>query len=161
MCNKGDVVNLSLGAYCVDCTTESIQTAGLIQEIAKLEIFVVIAAGNDDGETIKAFPACVQGPAGFEKFVRTVGAVDNGGICTRYSNFGPEVELVEAGTNVLSTYYKQSRNGKWQYCLMTGTSMSAAVVSGVIHATRGGYVTAPTMCAEGLPVGNYQIAKTH
>ena len=48
------------------------------------------------------------------------------------ANYGAEVDFVAVGTNVFSTY-KKNATGQWQYMVASGTSMAAAVISGVAH----------------------------
>ncbi len=84
---------------------------------------------------MKACPDALDGTGSIDLF--TVGAVDCNIICAPYSNYGAAVDWVAVGTNVFSTYlYDTQRQHNWTYRVVNGTSMAAAVISGVIHASN-------------------------
>jgi subtilisin family serine protease len=83
----------------------------------------IVAAGNsnkDIGKTL-FYPASY----GY-KNITVVGALDADGTKADYSNYGKYVTHWEIGTNITSTCPNNS------YCIMSGTSMSCAIVSGKI-----------------------------
>lgn len=59
----------------------------------------------------------------------SVGAVNRNRNLAGFSSFGPDLDLVAPGEEVLSTYMLESPN---QYTRLSGTSMSAPYVSGAI-----------------------------
>jgi thermitase len=79
---------------------------------------VVVASSGNNGA-----PACEQ-PAASEGLI-CVGAVDDNGVKTSFSSFGPGLAITAPGSEVLSTY---TGNG---YTRISGTSQAAPHVSGV------------------------------
>jgi hypothetical protein len=127
------VINLSLAAYPVsDCENAVDEMKETLENAAKKN-WVVIAAGNDKGDAIESLPGCITGPN--DGNLLTVASVNCNETCAvDYSNFGAPVDWVAVGTNVFSTSRKDA-SGNWTYRVVQGTSMSTAVISGVIHAT--------------------------
>jgi len=142
-----DVVNISMGAMNKDsCEDQSSGVRLAIERLASKKVYIVMSAGNDNKKVSKYFPACING-----ENIYTVGAMDcNVDKCSGYSNYGNnQVDWMAVGTNVLSLWPrpKNCENcdvdsagqciNELVYVAMSGTSMSAAVVSGVIHANEG------------------------
>jgi len=151
---KGDVINLSLGAYDIDlCDPSKSQykeLRNMLTDLAKKTLYVVIAAGNEGKDAGNSLPGCINHPNIF-----TVAAMTCNEICADYSNFGsPPVDWIAVGSDVLSTYKGST------YRIMTGTSMAAAVVSGVVHA-NGGAPDAGIKKDCGTPSKNYKYAIVH
>jgi subtilisin family serine protease len=125
---RGDVVLMSLGSGAIEnCENSDPIIRNMIQDLGNDQIFVVMSAGNDSQMANQNLPGCVNG-----QNVITVGAVDFectslGGLAT-YSNFGtPSIDFLAPGTNVFSSFPNN------QYQVMSGSSMSAALVAGLIH----------------------------
>ncbi|MDZ7647262.1 MAG: S8/S53 family peptidase [Cytophagales bacterium] len=94
--------------------------------------FVVMSAGNNYGEAGESMPGCWSN----RNRLITVGSVNCNKSCALYSNAGAEVDFVTVGTNIFTIKPKVDTAGlitQWGYGLGTGTSMSAAVVSGLIY----------------------------
>lgn len=92
----------------------------------KKGVFVVIAAGND-GWCVDDALLYPHPKGGHAKNVIHVGATDNKGMPTFFTNFGKtSVDLFSPGMDI----YSLARGGK--FCYMNGTSMAAPVVSGVV-----------------------------
>lgn len=87
-----------------------------------------MASGNNGGNASESLPGCLDG----ERNLFTVGSVNCNQTCADYANFGSSVDWVAVGTDVFSTSLKDA-SGFWTYRVASGTSMSAAVISGVIH----------------------------
>lgn len=100
-----DVINLS---FCGIGNSSILEYA--VQEAIANNIVVIVAAGNDGGD-VNAYM-----PANIEQAI-TVGAVDDQGEITKYSNTGIAVDIV--------AYEGYSDGDEW----VTGTSVSAAYVS--------------------------------
>jgi hypothetical protein len=123
-----DVLNLSLG-----CATDDGQPP-LVLEAAlatlRPETVVVAAAGNKSDAPDGTAPAPVF-PAALENVV-AVGALDGAALAT-FSPDEPWVDVYAQGVDVRSTYGGADRGtsvlGSW-----TGTSFSAAIVSGAVAA---------------------------
>ena len=128
---------MSLGDYDIlnQCNTAEIPDLLTTLENAAIKHFVVMASGNDGGDVMNSIPGCINGRPG-TKLV-TVAAVTCGKQCALFSNYGEPVDWVAVGTDVFTTYLKDQATGNWTFMVASGTSISAGVISGVIHA-RGG-----------------------
>jgi subtilisin len=118
----GDVVNISLA---LDEPSDILQ-----QEITKLAtagIYVTIAAGNDTDDAANFSPANINGTNIF-----TVSAIDSLNRFAKFSNYGNDViDYAAPGVRVLSTYL----GGR--YAKMSGTSMAAPHVAGLLLINKG------------------------
>jgi hypothetical protein len=129
---KGDVVMMSLGSFEIaNCENSNPQLKQAIEHVADLGIFVVMSAGNDEGDAMRNSPGCISGPNIF-----TIGSIDSscadGTIgCSEFSNFGPNVDWVVPGDNIFSTFPGD------EYAIQSGTSMSCALFAGIMLATDG------------------------
>ncbi len=120
----GDVVNLSLGAYepgNTNCYYPGIKKA--IERITSGNVFVTLSAGNDAGNAECNRPGCINGINIF-----TASSMNADSTCAFYANFGSPVDFVTVGTRVFSLW----QNG--QYRMASGTSVSSAIMAGIIHA---------------------------
>ncbi len=119
----GDVVNMSLGVFSLTpCDQFSPILNASIINLGNIGIWIVMAAGNDASNATFSHPGCLNGDRIF-----TVGAIDCANVCAPFSNFGSNVDYVTGGVNILST----SKNGTYE--VLSGTSMSAPVLSGILH----------------------------
>ncbi len=110
--NEMHVVNMSLGTS-VDIPSfreavQRVNAAGIVQ---------VAAAGNTGGSVVY--------PAAYPEVI-AVSATDQNNQIASWSSRGPEVDLSAPGVNIYSTYKGSS------YKALSGTSMSAPHVSGVV-----------------------------
>ncbi|OWY24642.1 peptidase S8 [Sphingobacteriales bacterium UPWRP_1] len=129
----GDVVNMSLGSYPVlNCENANPALRDAIQALGNAGTHVVIAAGNDAGNANLSIPGCINGTK-----IYTVASITCSNTCSNFSNWGtPAVDWVAVGSDVYSTY----KGGA--YATMSGTSMAAPVVAGIIHSKNGAPVSA-------------------
>ncbi|OWY21527.1 peptidase S8 [Sphingobacteriales bacterium UPWRP_1] len=136
----GDVVNMSLGSYPVlNCENANPALRDAIRALGNAGTFVVIAAGNDAGNANLSIPGCINGTK-----IYTVGSITCSNTCSSFSNWGtPAVDWVAVGSDVYSTY----KGGA--YATMSGTSMAAPVVAGIIHSKTGAPVSAGNVICGG------------
>ncbi len=118
------VINLSLGTFANSLLLQEATFYAYTQGVA-----LVGAAGNNGSSTI-VYPAKYD-------WVLAVGATDNTDSRTSFSNYGPELDLMAPGENILSTlptysdFYLQEVWGKnSMYDSLRGTSMAAPHVAG-------------------------------
>jgi serine protease len=123
------VINMSLGADAPCSASPSTQAA--INDAVAAGVTVVVAAGNSAMDASGSMPASCIGPI-------TVAASDaRGFLVTRYSNFGPRVDIMAPGGDV-----RRDDNGDGDpdgvlstvqggYAYYNGTSMAAPHVAGV------------------------------
>lgn len=112
--NLAEIINLSLGS------TEKTQTLeDAIQRAADNGVIIIAASGNNGDEIL--FPANDQNTI-------AVGAIDQDYSLASYSNYNDVPDILAPGTNIYSTTYN---NDSFNYDYMTGTSMSAAYISGI------------------------------
>lgn len=133
---RGDVVSMSLGAMVNNCANFGIKNQ--IRLLTNKGAFVVVAAGNGpefigvDASTY--LPACVNGDKVF-----TIGSMDLGFTSDPYSvafsefsNFKtPPIDWLVPGNYIFTTYPDN------EYAVMQGTSMSTALMAGLLHLTNG------------------------
>lgn len=113
-----DVISLSLGT-----TKKSQLLESLMEKAQKAGITVVAAAGNSGPSSPVAFPAAYDG-------VIAVGAVNERLEISQFSSRGPEMKFVAPGVKV-----KGARSGGG-YVEMSGTSMAAPIVAGVVASMK-------------------------
>jgi thermitase len=114
------VINLSLGGSVPSATLQASVDAAVERGC------VVIAAAGNAGSTDRHYPAACPNAI-------AVGASTPADLRASFTNYGPWVDLAAPGTNLLSSYptYPVSMGSGGMYRLMSGTSMSTPVVSGV------------------------------
>ena len=153
-----DVVNMSLGRVKNgnSCTWGGKMDNLIIHRLATLKkVFVVMSAGNRAEESINNYPGCLEG-----EFLFTVGSVASvlgetapNFTYSSFSNYGtPPIDWLATGEYVFTTYLNDS------YMLVSGTSMSAALVSGILY----GKEAAPDILStiqRGGTGPNYNVAK--
>jgi len=112
------VINLSLGVL---EGKQSADVNAIVSDLVQRGFPVVVAAGND-GED-----ACQHAP-GANTHAITVAAIDRQDRRPAFSNFGRCVKIFAPGARVYAANAASDR----QFTVRDGTSMSAAIVSGVI-----------------------------
>ncbi len=134
--NPAKIVNLSLGGSGACTTTEQ----DAINAITAAGTVVVVAAGNDDSDSVSSAPGnCTN--------TINVGATTRRGGKTTYTNVGEEVDLSAPGgssssangpiNTIITTIQNKTiglvtDNSTAAYATVQGTSFSAPLVSGVI-----------------------------
>jgi hypothetical protein len=148
LANPGDIVNMSIGAewqgassinYCSNPNGNLNKVLKQIVNLAtKKHVYVVIAAGNEAIKSEDYFPGCYV-PTSTNDSTITVASIkttfdfQQGIYLTPvYSNFSsfksPTIDFVSPGEEMFSTFPGNS------YRVMSGTSMSTALMAGIIHA---------------------------
>ena len=113
----GEVVNMSLGS---DTISPSLDNA--VRTLADEGILFAIAAGNESEQASLSSPGRVNHPNVF-----TVSAVDSLGRFASFSNFGNDVvDYAAPGVHIISTF------SKGRYAILSGTSMAAPHVAGIL-----------------------------
>lgn len=110
--NGAQVINCSWGG-----NGASSYEFDVVQAALEMGSVIVAAAGNDNQEGVY-YPAAYEG-------VIAVGAFDQSGSKSSYSNYGYEIDVMASGSSVRSTTFKNAYNFK------TGTSMATPFVAGL------------------------------
>ncbi|WP_234733177.1 S8 family serine peptidase [Tellurirhabdus bombi] len=113
----GDVVNISIGGEGYSSSLERV-----VKAAADKGILFAIAAGNESKSASDYSPASINHPNVF-----TVSAMDQNDTFASFSNYGPDVDICAYGVRIRSTY----KNG--QYATLSGTSMAAPHVAGLLY----------------------------
>ncbi|HEY2722208.1 MAG TPA: S8 family serine peptidase [Chitinophagaceae bacterium] len=115
--SAGDVVNMSLGADSISSILDQ-----QVKNTALRGVYITIAAGNDGKPASDYSPGRANGSNIF-----TVSAIDSLDNFASFSDYGNDVvDYAAPGVHILSTYI----GGKYAY--MTGTSMAAPHVAGLL-----------------------------
>ena len=125
--NKKIVINMSFGGKASAILNSA------ISQLHQAGAVVVVAAGNENQ------PACNLSPGSAREAI-TVGASDPDDTFGTYSNYGPCVDLISPGTSIPGAYSSSDTSER----LMTGTSMAAPLVSGVVANFLSVYDSTPT-----------------
>ena len=121
----GDVANMSLGGGIYEPLDLAVIALG------GKGIFVSLAAGNESTDANTKSPARANGPN-----VYTVSACDINDTWAYFSNYGnPPIDYCAPGVSIYSTY----KGGA--YTTMSGTSMAAPHVAGLLLLTNGNLKT--------------------
>ncbi len=131
----GDVANLSLG---IDLRTDRRQRLmrNAVRHLGNRGVYVSIAAGNEDADNI--WPAAVSGTN-----IYPVSAMHPfTDVWASFSNFGPEVDFCAPGIGILSL----APGGGT--ATMSGTSMAAPHVAGILLNTSGEIYTDGTVIGD-------------
>jgi hypothetical protein len=141
----GDVANLSLGGFFgSNCETSSSYRSAL-NALGSSGTRVAIAAGNSSSNAASFQPACVNGTNIF-----TVASMTCSGSFSSFSNYNMNpIDVIATGSSVFSTYL----NGG--YATLSGTSMAAPHVAGIMHIRGNSPRTSGTVNNRGE---NYPIA---
>ena len=128
--SAGDVVNMSLG----DDEGISEILDDQVRNTASRGIYIAIAAGNDHVMASGFSPARVNAPTVF-----TVSAIDSLDNFASFSNFGNDVvDYAAPGVRILSTFLDN------RYAYMSGTSMAAPHVAGLLLLKGSGIASSGT-----------------
>lgn len=112
-----DIINMSWGsAYYSPIIADACQYA------YDRGVILVASSGNDPGPFI-SYPAKLS-------TVFSVGSVDKTKTLSSFSSYGPELDIVAPGSQVISTYSLEGGNDG--YAELSGTSMAAPYASGII-----------------------------
>ena len=123
--NPGDAVNMSLGGGVYQAIDDAVLAA------SQSGIFFALAAGNESDDANNHSPARVNG-----QYIWTISAMDINDYWASFSNYGnPPVDFCEPGVNIYSTYKGGS------YTTMSGTSMAAPHMCGILLMTNGNPAT--------------------
>jgi hypothetical protein len=124
-----NIINLSLTA-----SSYTSALSPIIEQAYQKGIIIVAAAGNG-GLNITTPTVSPLNNDGNKNWIIGVATIDNRGVKPVYANDGLGIDVLAPGDNVLG--YNASNNAEYR----SGTSISAAVVTGVISAWRDYYGT--------------------
>ena len=124
------VVNMSLGVD-IGTTAYNVLDEAIEASIAEGVIYVV-AAGNDGRDASTYSPAHVRD-------VITVGAYNQAEEFASFSNYGPTVDILAPGENILSLSHLASETKNAEAILASGTSYAAPHVTGAVARYLGIY----------------------
>jgi subtilisin family serine protease len=136
------VVNMSLGGG-ISTTLDQ-----AVNRMANANIFVAVAAGNENQNAANTSPA--RAPGAF-----AVGASTNADARATFSNFGTSVKIFAPGQGILSTWWNNPQTGQLSNTgtnTISGTSMASPHVAGAAALLRERF---PTLTVGG--VGNRLI----
>lgn len=144
-----DVINMSIGWPKV-VETPKIKRA--LQLAAQRNVIVIAASGNNNKE-IPTFP-CTNDS------VICVGATDNQGKITEFSNYGGKVDLLAPGEFIVSTYPRESVESRILrirgYESKNGTSQASPFVAGIAASLK---LTNPEMTNDELKARLFSSAR--
>ncbi len=112
-----DIINMSWGS-----SYYSPIIADACQYAYDRGVILVASSGNDPGPFI-SYPAKLS-------TVISVGSVDESKELSSFSSYGPELDIVAPGSQILSTYSMEGNNDG--YSELSGTSMAAPYAAGII-----------------------------
>ncbi|MEE4198531.1 MAG: S8 family serine peptidase [Bacteroidales bacterium] len=119
--NPGDAANMSLGGGVYQAIDDAVYAA------SQNGIFFALAAGNESDDANNHSPARVNG-----EYIWTVSAMDENDYFASFSNYGnPPVDYCEPGVYI----YSCAPGGG--YATMSGTSMAAPHMCGILLMTNG------------------------
>ncbi len=133
--NKGaDVINLSFGGFQTDYTLKD-----AIWKAYKQNVVIVAGAGNNavggiDLEQKKVYPICYD-LEWAQNVVIGVGSSDEDNELSFFSNFGPCLDILAPGRNLIGTVFQSEKFPDLQLYIDSGyegTSFSTALVSGAV-----------------------------
>lgn len=123
--SNGDVANMSLGGGIYEPLDIAVQALG------ESGVLVALAAGNESDDANTHSPARANGAN-----IYTVSAMDINDYWASFSNYGnPPIDYCAPGVSIFSTY----KSGG--YATMSGTSMAAPHVCGLLLVTGGDIAT--------------------
>ncbi|MBK6574224.1 MAG: S8 family serine peptidase [Saprospiraceae bacterium] len=124
----GDVVNMSLGGYWgANCDANSSYSSAL-KNMSAAGTRIAIAAGNSAADAALYTPACANATN-----IHTTASMTCSKAWSSFSNYGaPPVDWIATGSSVYSTY----KDGT--YATLSGTSMAAPHVAGIMHSLQAG-----------------------
>ena len=124
---NANIINLSLASTSFDAMLNN------IIEIAYQRGIIVVAAAGNSGNNITSNSISPLNNDGNKNWVIGVSAIDNRGDRPSYSNYGLGIDVVAPGDSILG--YNHVNTSQYR----SGTSMAAAIVTGVLSAWRDYY----------------------
>lgn len=114
------------GARVINCSFGTPSRSKRLEEAVKRAIeknVVIVASAMNEGSGVRYYPAAYEG-------VIAVASVDDQNHASVFSNYGPWLSIAAPGEYLLTTFPGAGLTSNYDY--FSGTSASAAVVSGVV-----------------------------
>lgn len=129
----GSIISLSLSSGAQETCIQSV-----LQLASAAGMHIVTSAGNDATDACLFTPSSSGGPNGF---ALTVGSIDASSLISSWSNTGSCVDVYAPGEVIVSAWPGASTADNTRIEILSGTSMAAPFVTGLLAYAMAGNAT--------------------